>query len=154
MSQALFYLLPANPDAHAGEDVSLLACRIARQHFQQGQWLYIHCEDQPQAYAVDELLWQFEPSAFVPHNLKGEGPKNGAPVEIGFDRLGPNARRPLLINLAQEVPAFAANFSQIFDFVAGNETLKRQARQRYRQYRAQGIALSTQDLATHPINFV
>ncbi|TCN81491.1 DNA polymerase III subunit chi [Shewanella fodinae] len=154
MSQALFYLLPANPAADVSEQVSLLACRLAQQYFQQGQWLYLHCEDQAQAYQVDELLWQFEPNAFVPHNLKGEGPKNGAPVEIGFDRLGPNVRRPVLINLATAVPTFAHNFSQILDFVAGDDVQKQQARERYRQYRAQGIALNTQDLATQPINFV
>ena len=38
--------------------------------FVKQQWVYIHCQDKQQAHAIDELLWQFEPSAFVPHNLK------------------------------------------------------------------------------------
>ena len=104
------------------------------------------------AFEIDELLWQFEPSAFVPHNLKGEGATTGSPVEIGFDRLGPNKSRQLLINLADQVPPFAVNFGQIFDFVANDDQHKAIARERYRQYRGLGIELTTQNLATHPLN--
>lgn len=152
MTQALFYLLPSTVNHE--EQPQLLACQLAQLLYRSGQWIYIHCDDQSQAYQVDELLWQFEPSAFVPHNLKGEGPAKGAPVEIGFDRVGPNVRRPILINLANDIPPFAGNFSQIIDFVAGDDARKAIARNRYRQYRDQGFALNTQDLATQPINFV
>lgn len=154
MSKATFYLLPNAAQQPSAEQLQLLACQLAGQHYAKGEWLYIHCEDQAQAHGIDELLWQFEPSAFVPHNLKGEGPAAGAPVEIGFDRLGPNQRRPILINLANEAPAFAVNFGRIIDFVAGDEQHKALARDRYRQYRNLGVTLSTQDLATQPLKFV
>ncbi|QSX36432.1 DNA polymerase III subunit chi [Shewanella sedimentimangrovi] len=155
MTQALFYLLPDNgpaDEAMAARD--RLACQLAEQHYRQGQWVYIHCRDEAQSFAIDELLWQFEPDAFVPHNLKGEGPQGGAPVEIGADRLGPGKHRGILINLAEKIPAFAVNFGHIIDFVAGDEATKALARARYKAYRDLGIALSTQDLATQPLNLV
>lgn len=158
-SQAQFYLMPkdaqqlSNAPKQALEQVYLLACQLAERAFATQELVYIHCQDQQQAYAIDELLWQFEPQSFVPHNLKGEGPLGGAPVEIGFDRLGANKKRHLLINLADQVPQFAVNFGQIIDFVANDDNLKAIARERYRQYRNLGITLTTQDLATQPINF-
>ncbi|ESE41971.1 MULTISPECIES: DNA polymerase III subunit chi [Shewanella] len=152
MTQALFYLLPPMGENTALSDMYQLACRLAQQGFINQQQVYIHCQDKNIAFEIDELLWQFEPSAFVPHNLKGEGPTTGSPVEIGFDRLGPNKSRQLLINLADQVPPFAVNFGQIFDFVANDDQHKAIARERYRQYRGLGIELTTQNLATHPLN--
>ncbi|ABK47367.1 DNA polymerase III subunit chi [Shewanella bicestrii] len=152
MTQALFYLLPPMGVNTALNDMYQLACRLAQQGFINQQQVYIHCQDKNIAFEIDELLWQFEPSAFVPHNLKGEGPTTGSPVEIGFDRLGPNKSRQLLINLADQVPPFAVNFGQIFDFVANDDQHKAIARERYRQYRGLGIELTTQNLATHPLN--
>ncbi|MGS0674338.1 DNA polymerase III subunit chi [Shewanella sp. 0m-4] len=158
-SQALFYMMPkdakpaSNAPKSAQDQVYLLACQLAERAFATQELVYIHCQDQQQAYAIDELLWQFEPQSFVPHNLKGEGPIGGAPVEIGFDRLGANKKRHLLLNLADQVPQFAVNFGQIIDFVANDDSHKAIARDRYRQYRALGIALTTQDLAAQPINF-
>ncbi|QYJ94691.1 MULTISPECIES: DNA polymerase III subunit chi [Shewanella] len=150
MPNALFYLMPQASSAatHVAkaeqESVYLFACRLAEQAYRGQQLVYIHCNDQQQAYEVDEILWQFEPSAFVPHNLKGEGPTGGAPVEIGFDKLGPNKNRHLLINLADQAPQFAVNFGQIIDFVANDAAMKATARDRYRQYRELGIPLTTQ----------
>ena len=160
MPNALFYLMPETPSVaeqstaaantvtSATDDVYRLACQLAEQAFAHQQLVYVHCNDQQQSYAIDEILWQFEPTAFVPHNLKGEGPTGGAPVEIGFDKLGPNKKRHLLINLADQAPQFAVNFGQIIDFVANDAAMKATARDRYRQYRELGIALTTQQ----PIN--
>ncbi|ASJ97768.1 DNA polymerase III subunit chi [Shewanella marisflavi] len=154
MPNALFYLMPQAASAATDvakaerENVYLFACRLAKQAYRDQQLVYIHCNDQQQAYEIDEILWQFEPTAFVPHNLKGEGPTGGAPVEIGFDKLGPNKNRHLLINLADQAPQFAVNFGQIIDFVANDAAMKATARDRYRQYRELGIPLTTQQ----PIN--
>lgn len=164
MTQALFYLMPPMESGSATNhtdckltisatsEMYQLACHVAQQAFIKQQSVYIHCQNKEVAFEIDELLWQFEPSAFVPHNLKGEGPVTGSPVEIGFDRLGANKSRQLLINLADQVPPFAVNFGQIIDFVANDQQHKAVARERYRQYRDLGVELTTQNLATHPFN--
>jgi len=147
MPDALFYVMPAKAcsPTESIEQVHQFACELAQQAFMAQQLVYIHSQDKAQAYDVDELLWRFEPQSFVPHNLKGEGPSTGAPVEIGFDNLGPNKNRHLLINLADQVPSFAVNFGQIIDFVANDAGQKAIARERYRQYQRLGVVLQTQD---------
>jgi len=142
MTQVTFYILsqadePGRPlPAHF-----VLACQLAQQHYQQKQRVFILTDDQPQAYAIDEYLWQLEPESFVPHNLMGEGPAYGAPVEIGWQP--PKTSRSLLINLSTSAPAFANRFKEVIDFVPTDEQLKARARMRYKQYRQQGLMLQT-----------
>lgn len=140
-TQVMFYQLEQQPS----EQVSLLllhACFQAAHYYRQNQRVFIFCGSQPQAHQIDELLWSFDPDSFVAHNLIGEGPKNGAPVEISWQ--APTNRRPVLINLTSTVPNFAQQFSQIIDFVPSDETLKQQARERYKQYRQLGFKVEHQ----------
>ena len=151
MSQATFYLLHCDATKTAENQIIDAACQLTYDYYKNNQLIYIHCQNKQQAFAVDEMLWQFEPDSFVPHNLKGEGPAFGAPVEIGFDQSGPNKNRQVLINLADQCPSFAVNFGHIIDFVASDDAMKAIARERYKQYRTMGIKLATQNLATSPI---
>ncbi len=143
MKSALFYILPEQTEPQSNwPDRLAYACQQAAQLYQQGRRVYIHCQDQAMAFEVDECLWQLEPHSFIPHNLVGEGPRGGSPVEIGFQR--PATRRPALINLAETAPEFAVDFTQVVDFVPTDETEKQQARERYKRYRSLGFALNTQ----------
>jgi DNA polymerase-3 subunit chi len=102
----------------------------------------IWCDNQNDAEQIDERLWQLPTEQFVPHNLLGDGPKGGATVEITWE-LPSRSNRTVLINLAAEAPSFGGQFRQIFDFVPVEENLKQQARNRYKSYRVNGIALDT-----------
>ena len=119
-------------------------CFQAAHFYRQNQRVLIYTRDQAQAHEVDELLWSFEPDSFVPHNLIGEGPTNGSPVEISWQP--PRNRRPILINLNDTVPVFAQQYSFIVDFVPEEETLKVLARQRYKHYKQQGFDVKHQPI--------
>jgi DNA polymerase-3 subunit chi len=154
MSQVHFYVLPA-VEAAANIESALgntpvpahidFACRLAATLYRESRRLFIYADNEQQAHMIDEYLWQFEPDSFVAHNLQGEGPKFGAPVEIGFK--APTSNRPILINLSREMPEFVQKFAQTFDFVPAEETLKNQARERYKQYRTAGHQLTTEPVA-------
>ncbi|MCL1079759.1 DNA polymerase III subunit chi [Parashewanella spongiae] len=154
MSQATFYLMEPDENLDAIEALQGFACQLAHFYYEKQLRIYVHCGNRTDAHQIDELLWRFEASAFVPHNLKGSGPQGGSPVEIGYDPQGPQQIRHLLINLADQAPAFAVNFSQIIDFVAADDVKKTLARERYRQYRGMSIELQTQDLAKDAFKFV
>lgn len=115
------------------------ACEQAAYYYRQQQKVFIYTIDQNQAHDVDEILWSFEADSFVPHNLMGEGPSYGSPVEISWQ--APTNRRAVLINLTNTAPNFATQFRQIIDFVPTEEGLKQQARSRYRQYQQLGFSV-------------
>jgi DNA polymerase-3 subunit chi len=144
MSQVVFYVFategkssPLAISAHFAH-----ACRIAAFFYAQNKKVFIYTDSQQDAFAVDEYLWQFDGDSFVPHNLSGEGPKFGTPVEISWQ--APLHPRPILINLSQKTPDFAINFQNIIDFVPFPEPQKIAARIRYSAYKKMGLTLSTQ----------
>lgn len=145
MRQGLFYILSQDDEPQAPLAAHFaVACQLAAYHYQQGQKVFIATDDQTQAFAIDEYLWQFDGDSFIPHNLSGEGPKYGAPVEIGWQK--PKQRRQVLINLRKIAPEFAAEFAQVVDFVPFADALKAEARIRYQAYRQQGFSLATKPL--------
>ena len=74
-----------------------LAARLAADCFRQGKKVFIFVDNKEDAHLIDEHLWQYEADSFVPHNLQGEGPQAGSPVEIGES--APVANRKVIINM-------------------------------------------------------
>ena len=141
MAQAIFYLLEQSGTADAQSHFDA-ACYVAAQCSNNKQRCLIWCDNQQDAEQIDERLWQLPTEQFVPHNLLGDGPKGGAAVEITWQPPS-RSNRTVLINLATEAPGFGSQFRQIFDFVPAEDDLKQQARNRYKSYRVNGIALDT-----------
>ena len=82
MKNATFYLLDNDTHQDGLSAVEQLVCEIAAERWRAGKRVLIACEDEQQAIRPDEALWARPPESFVPHNLSGEGPRGGAPVEI------------------------------------------------------------------------
>ena len=131
-------------DAKVANNVLHQACVQAAFYYRQNQRVFIYTDNQQSAHDIDEKLWAFDANSFVPHNLLGEGPSYGAPVEISWQ--APTNRRAVLINLTQTVPDFANKFTQIIDFVPAEETLKQQARVRFSTCRQRGFTVNTEKL--------
>lgn len=138
-----FYLLP-EPEANAAEPKPSaipahwqLACQLCAEHYRQQQRVLMLTDDEATALQLDEWLWQFEPDRFIPHNLPGEGPSRGAPVEINWQ--ASRQARSVLINLSRTVPEFAQRYAHVIEFVPADTDLKAAARTRYKHYRQLGF---------------
>ncbi len=57
--------------------------------------MLISCQNEEQAFLIDELLWQRDPQQFVPHNLSGEVSGFMTPVEICWPGKRNSQRRDL-----------------------------------------------------------
>ena len=122
------------------------ACRLAAKAMRQGQHAYLHAATDDQAREVDELLWAYPPHRLIPHGRLGTPEAEGAPVVVGqqtdsADRLPTDG---LLINLADEVPAFPGRFDRIAEIVVGEK--RDSGRTRYRFYRDRGYPLFHHEL--------
>ena len=127
-TQVMFYQLEEQLNEETSDENSLLhhACLQAAYFYRQKKKVFIYTQDQKHAHDIDEMLWAFDAESFVPHNLLGEGPSYGSPVEISWQ--APTNRRAVLINLTKTVPNFANKFARVVDFVPTDESLKQQAR--------------------------
>ena len=92
MKNATFYLLDNDTTVDGLSAVEQLVCEIAAERWRSGKRVLIACEDEKQAYRLDEALWARPAESFVPHNLAGEGPRGGAPVEICLLYTSPSPR--------------------------------------------------------------
>ena len=141
-TQATFHVMPNNSNDN---NLLFYACVQSAFYYRQNQKVFVLAKDQEQAHQFDELLWQFEPDSFVPHNLVGEGPRQGSPVEIGWQP--PRGRRPVLINLTSTMPNFAGQYSHVIDFVPTDEAEKQLARERFKACRQMGFNVGTHNVA-------
>ena len=145
MTDIVFYL-QQQPEQGDAVTIDQIACFLCAQYYQQKAKVMVLCRDKAHAEQLDELLWQLPAQRFVPHNLSGEGPKNGTPVEICWQQSN-NIYGKYLINLTANLPVNYHKCRQVADFVPIDEQQKQSARERYKQYRAAGHAMRTENAA-------
>ncbi|AIN47202.1 DNA polymerase III subunit chi [Candidatus Palibaumannia cicadellinicola] len=143
MKQVTFYLLDQHVIINGLITMEQLACNLAVLHWRAGKRVLIACENYKQAIKLDNALWTQTPAAFIPHNLVGEGPQDGAPVEIYWPHQHRHVPRDLMVNLLPAYIDFALSFHEVIDFVPDEEYLKQLARKRYKAYRSVGFQLIT-----------
>lgn len=131
-----FYSIPEQDN----DQQALLSkvCQLCSELYGQGLRVFVATNDVKTAELLDELMWTLPSEQFIPHNLQGEGPHYGAPIEIGHQP--PQTRRQVLINLCHPLPQFAVKFTQIIDFIPNEPAHKQQARERFHHYRQLNLA--------------
>jgi len=148
--QAIFWLLSEQHQApaHAASqqiDARLhYACVLTADLYRQKKKILVGVADQEQAHVVDEWLWQFEADRFIPHNLPGEGPHYGTPVEINWQPS--QQRRGCFVNTCLQVPDYQPllkGVTEWHDFVPADDAGKAAARERYKQLKQAGFQITT-----------
>lgn len=123
------------------------ACRLIEKAYHNRHKIYIHTENQEDAYALDECLWTYRDDSFIPHHLVGDGPDPAPPVQIGFENK-PEKQRDILINLSLKVPEFYTEFARVIELVSSDEAIQVISREHYRTYRTNGFSITTHKLTT------
>ena len=100
--------------------------------------------DNAQAEQLDDLLWSFEPDAYVPHQIAGaEDDEEEATVLIAAPDTDV-ALRPLVINLRDA--AVEGQFDRVLEVVPADESARAPSRVRWKQYAARGLDVSKHDM--------
>jgi DNA polymerase-3 subunit chi len=142
MTRADFYIVdnPAVPYR--------FVCQLADKVINEGYDMYIHAASREEAATIDDLLWTFRDVSFLPHAVidSADGVKD-CPVVIGWEGEAPLARR-VLINLSGAVPDNPDAYERIIEVVASEPEGRRQARLRYKDYRARGLELHSHNIGS------
>lgn len=142
MTEVDFYIL-ASKDPQAR---TRFACRLTDKAYRLGHRVYIHTGSAEQTRQLDDLLWSFQQNSFIPHEVYRADGDNRPPVQLGHDS-EPDASHAVLINLAPEVPLFFSRFERVAELVNGEESVRRQSRQRYSFYKERGYVLRTHEIS-------
>jgi DNA polymerase-3 subunit chi len=145
MARADFYLI-AKPRFR--EEPLLLVCELAKKALAAGQPMLVLARDADQAERLDDLLWSFDPDAYVPHQIAGLGDDDdGGDDEADVLIAPPDADVPLralVLNL-RDAPVEGA-FERVLEVVPADDSARGPLRERWTQYKARGLALKKYDM--------
>lgn len=139
MTRVGFYVVQS---AQPGQRLEV-AVRLADKAFQQGHRIFINAVSEEQARALDELLWSFRPSSFLPHGLHGQ--EHSDTVAIGWGQ-EPDKHNDLLINLQLDIPPFFSRFQRVAEVVTQDEDSLEALRASWKFYKERGYQLEKHDL--------
>ncbi len=141
-TQVDFYVLKQGTQTQR----DLTACRLVDKAFHLSHQIHIHAQDEAQARHFDDLLWTFHDRSFLPHAQYFASDASPPPITIGYQDQIPT-HGDVLINLSEQSPAFAEQFSRVVEFVYDNEAQRQLARQRFKHYRDAGCEVNSHDIA-------
>lgn len=143
MARADFYLI-AKPRFR--NEPLRLVCELARRAFEAEQPALILVRDEAQAEELDDLLWSFDPDAYLPHQIAGV-------AEVEDDEVTPilvvppgveTPSRPLVINLRDA--AATGEFVRVLEVVPADASAREPLRARWREYQHRGFELAKHDM--------
>ena len=141
MARADFYLIDK---PRFREEPLLLVCELARKAFDAGFPTLVLARDTAQAEAIDDLMWSFDPDAYLPHQIAGSDEEDEVtPILI----LAPDAdspMRPMVINLRDA--AVEGDFDRVLEVVPADPAARAPLRERWKQYQARGLQLNKHDM--------
>jgi DNA polymerase-3 subunit chi len=140
MPSADFYLIDK---PRFREQPLLLVCELARRAYAAQQPALILVRDIEQAEAVDQLLWDFDTDAYIPHQLAGDDDDAHTAVLI----VPPGVEtpdRPLVINLREACAG--GRFERVLEVVAADPAERAGSRERWRDYHQRGVQVSKHDI--------
>jgi DNA polymerase-3 subunit chi len=141
MTRVDFYLL-SDP---APQAYFVFACRLIEKAYQRGHRIYVFLANEANVNKLDDLLWTFGETSFVPHT-KINASVISTPILLSSDT-APADWQDILVNLSDTLPSFYQQFSRVIEIVSADETKKSLARRHYAIYREQGCALERHQIS-------
>ena len=122
----------------------LLVCELARRACDSNQFTLVLARDAAQAEALDDLMWSFDPDAYIQHQIAGSDDEDElTPVLIAAPD-SDIALRPLVINL-RDAPV-EGNFERVLEVVPADDSTRGPLRERWKQYQARGLHVNKHDM--------
>ncbi|MDD3354262.1 DNA polymerase III subunit chi [Zoogloea sp.] len=131
---------------HNAPDRLRVACVLAAKASGSGRKVSVLAPEGGMARQFDQMLWGFQPLAFVPHVPAGSplAPETGVVIGSSVASL---PHDDVLINLGDALPEEIDRFGLVIEIVGPSDPERLAARGRYRQYKERGYPLNAHDLA-------
>jgi DNA polymerase-3 subunit chi len=115
------------------------SCRLIRKARAANCQILVLSQNAQQAKELDQALWRFSPSDFLPHVMLADPLSEQTPIVITTELTNSLPHHDVLINLSQEFPQNVSKFNRVIEVVSQDEDDAITARQRFRMYQQQGI---------------
>ena len=133
MAKVSFYLFEKSPERQVES-----TCRLCRKILrQQAARIWLHCPDPELQQTLDEHLWSFDASSFIPHGI------NQKQASVCISAELPQQSDWIVFNFNSQALEAYAKFSHIIEIIENHEEAKVLGREKFKQYRRLGIEPQT-----------
>ncbi len=122
----------------------LLACRLVEKAREHKLQVHIHTDGYNTTKQMDEMLWIWKESSFIPHISDISNDLTNPfsePVSIASD-YAPTKHCDYLINLSNQIPEFFSRYTKMAEIINQNESILTGGRERYSFYKNRGYTLN------------
>ena len=113
------------------------ACRLVRKASQARKKIVLLAQDAVQLAELDQALWTFSDTDFLPHVVAGDVLEMQTPVVLTDDESAPLPHFDILVNLSRRLPADFSRFQRVFEIISQDAEDAAAGRQRYTAYKQQ-----------------
>ena len=124
-------------------DRLILACRLTQKAYDKGWHIHIHTDSLATSQRLDELLWTWHPSSFLPHALADTARQERITIAHDYE---PTDNCDYLINLSNTKPDFFSRFVRMGEVLDQSHDILTDGRKRYAYYRERGYTLKYHQL--------
>lgn len=127
-------------------DKLLYTCRLLRKAHASGAQVAVTAEPDTLS-GLDQLLWSFSPTEFVPHFRGTAGSVRSGLSVLLVDSPEACPHQGVLVNLGATVPGGFERFEKFVEIVTCSDSERAAARSRWKHYADRGYILQRHDLA-------
>jgi DNA polymerase-3 subunit chi len=117
-------------------------CRLVRKARTANCRIVLLTRDHADLAALDEALWTFSETDFLPHAAAGDELSPDTPVILTDNDTADVPHHEVLINLSGNTPAHFARFERMIEIIAADEADRTAGRERFRFYKQRGYTLN------------
>jgi DNA polymerase-3 subunit chi len=117
-------------------------CRLIRKARAADCRIIVVDSDRAQLDVLNDALWTFSESDFLPHVLMDDPLVAQTPIILTEMLSASLPHHELLINLSQHVPDDFSRFARMIEIISTGQQDTLAGRERYRHYQQQGISLT------------
>lgn len=123
-------------------DAIQYACRLVRKARAANCRLVVFGRDREHLAQIDEALWTFSDTDFLPHVMADDPLAKQTPVLLADADMKDLPHHELMINLSSQMPPDFARFERLLEIVSADDEDKAAGRERYSYYKQRGYPLS------------
>ena len=119
--------------------INRFCCQLADKVVKMGNPVFVMTKDASETHLMDDIMWTFSDSSFLPHAIQGDTEDADAAVIIGHST--PASTGYLLINLSDELPENIQNYERIAEIINDAPLNLHKGRARYSAYKKDAYPL-------------
>lgn len=120
-------------------DKILYSCRLIRKARAANCRIIVFDSDPRQLELLNETLWSFSDTDFLPHVMLGDPLMAVTPIVLTSDDQATFPHHELLINLTRQAPHDYTRFERLIEVISSDPQDTQAGRERYRLYQQQGV---------------